>query len=458
MNVDATQSSSFSYGVNPTVHFVSLGCARNLVDTEVMLGLVNKRGFKVVARPERADVIVVNTCGFLQEAKEEGYAVLEALFAQKKKKARVIVAGCMVRQEKEALKKRFPQIHYFLGSGDVDKILLAVAAKEKGETISLNKSYLQGPTSSRTLSTPAHFAYLKISEGCSKRCSFCVIPLLKGPLKSKTEEQVLKEFSSLLDRGVFEVILIAQDLGDFGKDRKEEGGLERLLKRMLLDKRPFWLRLLYLYPDEITEGLIEVLKSDARICPYLDIPLQHIHDQVLHAMRRKTTKEQILKVLSWLRLALPHAVIRTSLMVGFPGESEEHFEELLSFIKEQRLDNIGLFKYSPEKQTIAVKMALQVPEEVKEERYNRAMELQREVSKEKMRSYVGKRLQVLVDGYHRDSSLLLTGRFYGQSPDVDGQVILNDWQEVSALGKRYWVEITEAHDYDLVGRVVSYVT
>ncbi len=440
------------------VQFVSLGCARNLVDTEVMIAAVMERGFELAVDTPKADFVVINTCGFLKEAKEEAYAEINRIFSAKKKSAKVVVAGCMVKGEKEALKRRFPRIHYFLGSGDVGKIVDAIASKDGGESISKERSYLQQIGEGRALSTNGSYAYLKIAEGCAKRCSFCIIPTIKGPLKSKTIEQVRREFSSLLDQGVFEVVLIAQDLGDFGKDRKEKGALERLLKELIKERRPFWLRLLYLYPDEITEELITVMQSDPRICPYLDMPIQHVSDPILKAMRRKISKEQIVEVIQTLRRKIPDVVIRTSLMVGFPTESEEQFQELLSFVQEHSLDNVGVFEYSQEEGALASKMAGQVDEGLKRRRSQALMRVQQQVAKKRWSRFVGKKVDVLVEGYHPDSNLLLQGRFYGQCPEVDGCVILNDWERVDAFGKLYTVEITEAQDYDLIGRVLAQYT
>lgn len=304
-------------------HFVSLGCARNLVDSEVMIGILLKAGFMAVPTMSEADYLVVNTCGFLQSARQEGIDTIRDMFAEKKPTAKVIVAGCMVQKHGSELKALFPEIHYLLGSGDVEKILDAIHAGESGEVISSAKSYLEWGEVPRTVTTPKHYAYLKIAEGCKKRCAFCIIPSIKGPLKSKEEPQVLKEFTALLNSGVFEVILIAQDLGDFGKDRKEKGALAKLLRSMLQDPRPFWIRLLYLYPDEIDDELIAVMKSDPRICPYLDMPIQHINDRMLKAMHRTTSKAEIVSIIEKLRAEIPNVSIRTSLMVGFPGETEE---------------------------------------------------------------------------------------------------------------------------------------
>jgi len=352
------------------IHFTSLGCARNLVDSEVMMGILLKSGYEVADLKE-ADFLVVNTCGFLASSRQESCDTIAELSREKKQGAKLVVAGCMVQKHQEELKQQFTgsEIHYYLGSGDVEKILEAIEAPAPGEAVTTARSYLQQGEVPRQVSTPKHFAYLKIAEGCAKQCAFCIIPKIKGPLKSKSIEQVKKEFSILLDQGAHEIILIAQDLGDFGKETREKKGLEHLLTEMSLVERPFWLRLLYLYPDEITDELIEIIAKDPRICRYLDMPIQHINDTMLKAMKRKTSKDEILSTLRKLRETLPDIVIRTSLMVGFPGETEEQFLEMVQFVKEFKLDNIGIFKYSMEKESFSASMSDHISEEVKERRF-----------------------------------------------------------------------------------------
>lgn len=433
------------------IQFTSLGCSRNLVDTEVMLGLVLDAGYTLTDDSTTADVLVINTCGFLKESRDEAYDILDELFSDKKEGAKVVVTGCMVKKEKANLKARFPDIFAMLGSGDVAKILDAIESETPQDLVSSEKSYLQEIGVPRALATPSHYAYLKIAEGCAKRCAFCIIPQLKGVLKSKPLPQVVDEFCSLIDQGVKEVVMIAQDLGDYGKDLPDKPTLEHLLRDLLKEEGDFWIRLLYLYPDEITDELIEVLASDSRICPYIDIPLQHINDAVLKGMRRKTSREQIIQIIDKLRQRLPHIVIRSSLMVGFPGETDTQFEELLEFVREAKLDHVGVFKYSKEEESFSAKMPGHLSESVKQARYDRLMQLQQEVVEEKNRCYLGKTLKVLVEGYHPESDLLMWGRFYGQAPDVDGTVIINDTSAVTEFGTFYDVEITDVAGYDLVG-------
>jgi len=437
------------------IHFVSLGCARNLVDTEVMLGILLKSGYEVTDQVSNADYLVVNTCGFLASARKESCDTIQSLFDEKKNSAKVIVAGCMVQKHKGELKEQFSGIHYFLGSGDMEKILEAVQSSEAGEAVTSARSYLEWGEIPRQISTPRQYAYLKIAEGCAKQCAFCIIPKIKGPLRSKPTEQVLKEFDLLLSQGVHEIILIAQDLGDYGKERKEMAGLENLLREMLKREKKFWIRLLYLYPDEISDELISLIASDPRICPYLDMPIQHINDQMLKSMRRKTSRTQIIQTIEKLRQKLPEVVIRTSLMVGFPGETEEQFEELVRFVEEHPLDNIGIFKYSLEEESSSAKMAGHLSEEVKQARFERLASVQRAVVCKRNERYIGKKLDVIVEGYHPDSPYLMRGRFYGQCPEIDGQVIINDGRKVEEFGRFYTVEITDIADYDLIGHVLS---
>ncbi|MGL4348094.1 MAG: 30S ribosomal protein S12 methylthiotransferase RimO [Chlamydiales bacterium] len=437
------------------VHFISLGCARNLVDTEIMLGLVLQAGYEVIDSISHADFFIINTCSFLQASREESLNTIAKISMQKKSRAKIIVTGCMVQSHKDILEKYFPKTHYFVGAGHTDQILQALQSKEEGELISDMRSYIYSGEVPRTLSTPKHYAYLKIAEGCKKRCSFCIIPIIKGKLQSKLEEIIIKEFSALLAQGVFEIILIAQDLGDYGKDQNRSGGLVSLLEKLLLIDKPFWIRLLYLYPDEITDELIALIARDKRICPYIDMPIQHCNNQILKAMHRKTNKEQIVQTIRKLRAAIPHIVIRTSLMVGFPGETEAQFQELVAFVQEQRLDHIGIFTYSKEELSYSSKLPLHIPEKIKNERRDIISKTQQHVLQDTMKKYIGLTLPVIIEGNHPDSPYLMRGRFSGQAPEVDGEIIINDTRLVDELGANYEVFISGTLEYDLVGQVVK---
>lgn len=446
---------SFDHSGNK-IYFISLGCPRNLVDSEVMLGILLKSGYETAQELKEADYLVINTCGFLEASRGESSETIASVLEEKKEGAKLIVTGCMVQTHSQNLKDQFPKIDYLLGSGDLEGILQAVQSTQQGEMISSARSFLEVGEIPRQLSTPKHYAYLKIAEGCRKRCSYCIIPAIKGPLKSKSVDQVMKEFNILLDQGVQEIILIAQDLGDYGRDRgsKNLGALIDLLKTMLTVDKPYWLRLLYLYPDEITDELIELMKSDSRICPYLDMPIQHINNEMLRSMRRTTSREDIISTIEKLRAHIPGVVIRTSLIVGFPGETEEQFQELVEFVKKYPLDNIGIFKYSREPQSHSYDLPNQISEEVKEQRYHKLMQIQQKIVKKRNKALIGKTFETIVEGYHPESKLLMRGRYYGQCPEIDGQVIINDGRNVSAFGQRYPVQITDVAGYDLIGHVL----
>jgi ribosomal protein S12 methylthiotransferase len=422
-----------------------------------MLGILLKAGYEVSTSLEEADYLVINTCGFLEASRQESMDSVQEVLASRKQSAKLIVTGCMVQTHSEQLLGKFPSIDYLLGSGDVEGILQAVESTQQGQMVTTARSYLERGDVPRTLSTPKHYAYLKIAEGCRKRCAYCIIPQIKGPLKSKDPQQILKEFRLLLSQGVQEVILIAQDLGDYGKDKgsRKLNALLDLLRELLQEKQDFWLRLLYLYPDEITEELIALIKQEPRICPYLDMPIQHINNQMLKSMRRATSKEDIVHTLKLLRQEIPEIVVRTSLIVGFPGETDAQFEELAAFIQEHPLDHIGVFKFSREPGSHAYDLPDQVPEEIKEKRYKHLMKLQQKVLKKLNKKWIGKQIPVVVEGYHPESKLLMRGRHYGQCPEIDGQVIINDGRAVTAFGERYLVEITDAAGYDLIGRVLK---
>lgn len=440
-----------------TVHLISLGCPRNLVDSEVMVGLLAKEGYVPTPSRERADVIIVNTCGFLGAAREESLQTIRLAASSKKAGSKLIVAGCLTQVPDGTFDELRNEIHYVIGSGDVESIVAAVRSEQAGISLSSAKSYLEQGDVPRALSTPPHYTYCKIAEGCRKGCSYCIIPHIKGPLKSKTEEAVVREVTALIQGGAFEIILIAQDLGDFGKDRGATGssGLTHLLQSLLKLPLDFRLRLLYLYPDEIDQPLIDVMKSDPRILPYLDMPIQHINDTILKAMRRATSKEQILRTINSLRTELPTITIRTSLIVGFPGETEEQFEELCRFVRAQELDSVGIFSYSKEALSLSATLPGHIPDEIKQQRASRLGDIQKAIVTKRHQQCIGQRMPVIIDGYHPETNLLMIGRRPGQCPEIDPVVLINDARKVRAFGKTYLVEITALSDYDLVGRVIK---
>lgn len=440
---------------NNKVMFQSLGCPRNLVDTEVMIGLLLQKGYQATNVVEDADYLVLNTCGFLQSARDESRAEIDILLSQKKKDSHLIVTGCMVNLHKEEILNDFPQVDQVLGAGSVDKILDALTKTNLVDQDFSRKSYLESAEVPRTLVTPPHYAYLKIAEGCRKKCSFCIIPKIKGKLQSKPKEQVIAESHALLETGVKEIILIAQDLGDYGKDFFRRDGLTEMLKElsMSIEDPDVWIRLLYLYPDEITDDLIELLEQEPRICRYLDMPIQHISNRILKQMKRKTTGDDIRETLQKLRNRLPGIVIRTSLMVGFPGETEVDFDELLEFVKEAKLDNVGVFKYSDEKLAVSSKMENHVSEEMKQDRFDRLMKAQLEIVREANTARIGSYIDVVVEGLHPQHPELVVGRYYGQCPDIDGQVILLV-DEPPLPGMRYSARVVDFDDYDLIAELI----
>jgi len=436
------------------LHFISLGCPRNLVDTEVMLGIAKRHGYDFTDRIEAAQYIVINTCGFLKSARQEACDVLKEVFAEKRADAKVIVAGCMVKEYRGHLRELFPEIYYFIGSGNVDSILEALSSATSGECVT-GTSYLQKKGEERLLSTPGHYAYLKVAEGCLKRCTYCSIPTIKGALVSRKVEDVKEEFSSLLDRGIFEVILIAQDLGDFGKDKKDKTeNVKSLIGALLKDPREFWLRLMYIYPDEIDDELIDLIDSDDRICNYLDMPIQHADDEILKRMGRKTSRAEIEEVIAKLRSRIPDMVIRTSLITGFPGETEAQHLVLKEFIEEQKLDNIGIFKYSQEAFTLAAKFEGQIEEKEKERRYNELMEAQQQIAININGGLIGYQIPVVIDSIEED---VLVARTYGQCPDVDGTVLISniDIDYDIITGQICLAEIREVDGYDLIADIIE---
>lgn len=437
---------------NNKIFLISLGCPRNLVDSEVMIGTLLTNGYQISSSLEEADHIIVNTCGFLETARQESISTIQAALKQAQPNAHVIVTGCMAQIAKETIEATCPGVHFFLGSGDLDALMKAINSEKPGSLISDKKSYLETGSVPRSLSTPK-YAYLKIAEGCRKRCSYCIIPEIKGPLKSKPVDQIRQELRELLHQGIEEIILIAQDLGDWGKDLgfSSGSGLCHLLKEILKEPAHFRLRLLYLYPDELTDDVISLIQSNEKIIPYIDMPIQHINDTILKKMYRSTSKKEILSLLSRLREKIPSLVIRTSLIVGFPSETEEQFEELCHFLKEQKLDHVGVFEYSKEEKSAAFSFSDHVPESVKKKRAKKLMEIQKKIVAAKNKKMIGKTIEVVIEGYHPESKYLLIGRHDGQCPEVDGMVIINDARGVDAFGKRYMVTISDAFEYDLVG-------
>jgi ribosomal protein S12 methylthiotransferase len=435
--------------------FFSLGCPRNRVDTEVMIGLLDRANVVPTQYITEADFIIVNTCGFLESARRESLETIQEALSKKKEGAKVIATGCMVQKFSRRIKEQFPEIDLLIGSGDLESII-TVLETQPSDIITEKKSYLEEASTPRIISTPRHWAFLKIAEGCRKRCTFCIIPQIKGPLKSKSKEQVIDECSLLLDKGVKELLFVAQDLGDWGKEIPNRESLSDLLCAILKkEKRDFWLRLLYLYPDEIDSSLLDVLQSDARICPYIDMPIQHVSDSILKRMRRKTGKAAIYSTCEKLRKAIPDIAIRTSIIVGFPGEKEEDVEEVAEFLKEVQLDQVGFFPYSQEEGSEAASFPDQLDEKTKEKRVAYLAAIQQKVVEEKNKKMIGRRVEALVDTFHPDSKLLLLAHSKRQCPELDSAIILNDFERVKEFGTKCLVEIQDQIGYDLIGKVIS---
>lgn len=446
-----------------TVHFVSLGCPKNLVDTEIMLGSLGSEGYKVVENADEADTVIVNTCGFIEDAKKE--SIDKVLEMSKLKRAgrlkNLVVAGCLTQRYKDELVEGLPEADLFVGSGafqEIAKILKDREAGKKEKRFFNLPTYLQEESTPRVNSQPKHRAYLKISEGCKKRCAFCAIPLIRGNLQSRRITGILSEAKLLVAGGVKELLIISHDFTDFGWDirRKDEKASEsptELLRVLSEESGAQWIRVLYLYPDGVTPEMVSLIKAKPNLVKYFDMPLQHINNEVLKSMNRRMTRVEIESVLENIRSEIPEAVIRTQFIVGFPGETEEQFQELLKFVEEQEFDRVGCFKYSPEEGTKAGGMAAQVDEETKEHRFQALMAAQRKISRRKHKSMIGKVVPVLIEGFSDETELLLQGRTSQQAPEIDGMIYVNDG--IANVGEIVPVEITDAHDYDLVGRILQ---
>jgi ribosomal protein S12 methylthiotransferase len=461
MNVGLEQKNSST--VLKKVHFVSLGCPKNLVDSEIMAGTLINEGYQVVGEADEAETVIVNTCGFIEDSKKESIQKILEMAELKKsgKVKKVVVAGCLTQRYKDDLVDGLPEADIFIGSGEfqnIGKILKENAAGSPTKKFFNLPTYLQEETTPRVNSQPGHRAYLKISEGCLKRCAFCAIPLIRGNLQSRTLSNIVNEAKLLVAGGVKELIIISHDFTDYGWDLRKKApdsieSPESLLKALSEVDGVEWVRMLYLYPDGITPTMIQLIKNSKKLVKYFDMPLQHINNEMLKKMNRKMTRGEIESVLAGIRAEIPEAVIRTQFIVGFPGETEEMHEELLKFISDQKFDRVGCFQYSPEENTPGGKMENQIDEETKQRRFSAVMEVQQNISRQKHQAFVGQIVDVLVEGYSEETELLLQGRMSQQAPDIDGVVLINDGQ--AKVGDIVKVEITESMEYDLIGHVVG---
>lgn len=448
---------------NNKVHFISLGCPKNLVDSEIMAGTLMKDGYQVVGEAEDADTVIVNTCGFIEDSKKESIQRILDMsdLKQEGKIKKVVVAGCLTQRYKDDLVEGLPEADLFVGSGEFQNIAKILKNSEAGDTKKTFfnlPTYLQEEATPRVNSQPGHRAYLKISEGCMKRCAFCAIPLIRGNLQSRSIDAIVAEAKLLVAGGVKELIIISHDFTDYGWDirRKDPTRKEspvELLKALDQVEGLQWIRLMYLYPDGITPEMVQVIKNSKKIVKYFDMPLQHINDAVLKSMNRKMTRDEVETALMNIREHIPEAVIRTQFIVGFPGETQEQFEELLQFVAEQQFDRVGCFKYSPEENTPGGRMENQIDEETKQYRHDALMEIQQNISREKHADFVGKTIDVIVEGFSEETDLLLQGRFWGQAPDIDGVVLINEGD--AQVGDMVKVHITDSMEYDLLGGIVT---
>ena len=436
--------------------FISLGCDKNLVDTEVMLGLLASRGYEMTDDEAQADVIVINTCCFIHDAKEESIQnILEMAEYKKQGKIRaLIVTGCLAQRYRQEIIDEIPEVDEVLGTTAYDKILDAVDAALAGEhSVMLSDlDALPLPDTKRLVTTGGHFAYLKIAEGCDKHCTYCIIPKIRGNFRSVPMEHLLKEAQELADQGVKELILVAQETTLYGKDLYGEKSLHILLKKLCKISGIRWIRILYCYPEEITDELIRVMKEEPKICHYLDLPIQHANDTILGRMGRRTSKQELVDIIGKLRSEIPDICLRTTLITGFPGETKEQHEELMEFVDEMEFDRLGVFTYSPEEDTPAAEMPDQIDEEVKLDRQADLMELQQEIAFDNAQDMVGREVLVMIEGKVADENAYV-GRTYRDAPNVDGLIFINTDEELLS-GDFARVKVTGAVDYDLIGELL----
>lgn len=440
--------------------FISLGCDKNLADSEEMLGLLTGNGHEIVDSEEEADAIVINTCCFIHDAKEESVnTILEMAEYKKTGTCKIlIVTGCMAQRYKEEITKEIPEVDAVLGTTSYEDIVKALNEAEAGHVFQEFKDINALPEDSgrRVITTGGHFGYLKIAEGCDKHCTYCIIPSLRGKFRSVPEERLLKQAEYMASQGVRELILVAQETTVYGTDLYGKKTLHILLKKLCQIKGIRWIRVLYCYPEEIYDELIQVMKEEKKICHYLDLPIQHASDRILKRMGRRTSKAQLVGIITKLRREIPDIVLRTSLITGFPGETEEDHQELMEFVDEMEFDRLGVFTYSPEEGTPAETMEGQVPEELKEERRDEIMELQQEISLEKGNDRIGQELLVMIEGKVSGESAYI-GRTYGDAPKVDGYMFVQTG-ELLVTGDFAKVKVTGAMEYDLIGELANEYT
>ena len=433
--------------------FISLGCDKNLADSEEMLGLLTGSGHEIVDSEEEAEAIVINTCCFIHDAKEESVnTILEMAEYKKTGKCKaLIVTGCMAQRYKEEITQEIPEVDAVLGTTSYGDIVKALNEAQAGHVFQEFRDINELPEDSgrRVLTTGGHFGYLKIAEGCDKHCTYCIIPSLRGKFRSVPEERLLAQAEYMASQGVKELILVAQETTVYGTDLYGKKTLHILLKKLCQIKGIRWIRVLYCYPEEIYDELIQVMKEEKKICNYLDLPIQHASDRILKRMGRRTSKAQLVGIITKLRREIPDIVLRTSLITGFPGETEEDHQELMEFVDEMEFERVGVFTYSAEEDTPAAGYPDQVPQEVKEDRRDEIMELQQEIAFEKSEAMKGRTLEVMIEGKVADENAYV-GRTYMDSPNVDGLIFVNTGLSLMS-GDFLKVRVTGASEYDLIG-------
>ena len=436
--------------------FISLGCDKNLVDSEVMLGLLDKKGYQIVDSEEDADIIVVNTCCFIHDAKEESIQTILEMAEYKKegKLKALIVTGCLAQRYQQEIIDEIPEVDAVLGTTSYDHIVEAVeeALAGNGHVVLEDVDALPDVKEKRLVTTGGHYAYMKIAEGCDKHCTYCIIPKLRGNYRSVPMEKLLAEAKDLADQGVKELILVAQETTVYGKDLYGEKSLHKLLRELCKISGIQWIRILYCYPEEIYDELIQTIKEENKVCHYLDLPIQHASDAVLKRMGRRTSKAQLVEIIEKLRKEIPDISLRTTLITGFPGETQEQHEELKDFVDEMVFDRLGVFTYSPEEDTPAATMTEQIPEEVKEDRQAELMELQQEIAFDLAEDMVGREVLVMIEGKVADENAYV-GRTYKDAPNVDGLIFINTDEELMS-GDFVRVRVTGALEYDLIGELI----
>ena len=436
--------------------FISLGCDKNLVDSEVMLGLLDKKGYQIVDSEEDADIIVVNTCCFIHDAKEESIQTILEMAEYKKegKLKALIVTGCLAQRYQQEIIDEIPEVDAVLGTTSYDHIVEAVeeALAGNGHVVLEDVDALPDVKEKRLVTTGGHYAYMKIAEGCDKHCTYCIIPKLRGNYRSVPMEKLLAEAKDLADQGVKELILVAQETTVYGKDLYGEKSLHKLLRELCKISGIQWIRILYCYPEEIYDELIQTIKEENKVCHYLDLPIQHASDAVLKRMGRRTSKAQLVEIIEKLRKEIPDISLRTTLITGFPGETQEQHEELKDFVDEMEFDRLGVFTYSPEEDTPAATMTEQIPEEVKEDRQAELMELQQEIAFDLAEDMVGREVLVMIEGKVADENAYV-GRTYKDAPNVDGLIFINTDEELMS-GDFARVRVTGALEYDLIGVLI----